>query len=887
LESLDETVPGDDESPGTLDANNRDRELTRIHNYVLLQRVGEGGMGVVYAAYDQMLDRKVAIKLLRVGTRGAARLLREAQALARLSHPNVVQVYEVGEFEQAAFIAMEFVDGRTLGTWLRETTPTRAEILAVFAAAGRGLVAAHDKGLVHRDFKPENVMVSDDGRVVVMDFGLARGRDTIDESLEHGSQTGSQPGSARAPVLTSSELTATGAVMGTPAYMSPEQYAGAGTSPASDQFGFCVTLWEALCGQRPFAGQSLFVLQEAISQRRFSEPATSELPSWLRKVLERGLSPNPADRWPTMTALLAALADDPTRRRRWLSATLAAVLVIVGGGSWANEALEHGREKARARAQAERRAACEQASLALTSAWNEQTRAQLAQAFAATKRGESGEAWSRTAARLDEYARQWSSLHERACVEVEVDGTRELDSATRVHRCLAEDQSTFEALLDAWKDLDDEMVSRAPEAAAELPLPSMCANEAWLAQQVPPPEDAATRSAVVELRARLERVAARQLAADYETALLEAQAVLVEAEALGWLPLEVEARLAVGDLQEKRGQMQASRDSLRQAFFDAGHAGYDLVALDAASKLTWTVGVGQLDAEQGLLWGDIGAMLVERMQLRGTIHEAKLINAIAATQYRQGDNPNALANYLRSYEIRRAEFGPQHPLVAASLNNIGLLQTGEGKYQEALVSLRAAHRIRVHTLGPQHPSVAGSLNNIALTLQEQGQYAAALEVSRQAVPILEAALGSQHPSVGASLSNMGVIQNYLGDYEGALASHRRGLEIKLAAQGPDHATIAISLSNIGEAQRNLGQLEAARESLEAAYAVRDQASRMPAQRGEHAFSLAQVLGELGEEQRAVELAKLAIADFIESGEGKADERAKVEAWLAARPKVER
>jgi tetratricopeptide (TPR) repeat protein/predicted Ser/Thr protein kinase len=885
MESFEETVPGDDESPGTQDAFDSDRELTRIHHYVLLQRVGQGGMGVVYAAYDERLDRKVAIKLLRTGTRGARRLLREAQALARLSHPNVVQVYEVGEFETAAFIAMEFVDGRTLGAWLGAARRTREQILAVFAAAGRGLVAAHDKGLVHRDFKPENVMVSDDGRVVVMDFGLARGHDTSDGELEligHGSQPGSQHAPGYHAILTPGELTATGAVMGTPAYMAPEQYAGAGTSPATDQFGFCVALWEALCGERPFAGRSLFLLQEAISQRRFNEPEAGELPSWLRKVLERGLSTDPDDRWPTMTALLAAIADDPTRRRRWLLATLTGVLVVVGGGTWANAAIEHQRTQAAARALADRQAACEQAGLALTDAWNEQTRAQLAQAFAATKRGKSGEAWSRTAARLDEYARQWSSLRERVCVEVEVERTRDHESAASVLRCLAEDRAMFEALLDAWQGLDDEMVSRAPEAAAELPLTSMCANEAWLAQQIPLPEDATTQAAVLELRARLERVAARELAADYEAALLEAEAVLVEAEAIGWLELEVEARFAVGNLQEKRGQMEASRDSLRQAFFDAAHAGHDLVALAAASKLTWTVGVGLLDAEQGLLWGEIGAMFVERMDLRGTIHEAKLINAIAATQYRLGDNENALANYLRSYEIRRAEFGPEHPLVAASLNNIGLLQIGDGKYDEALASLRATYQVRVRTLGPKHPSVAGSLNNIALALQEQHEYEAALDASREGLEILEAALGPNHPLVGTSLSNMGVIQEESGDFEGALASHRRGLEIKLAAQGPDHATIAISLSNIGEAQRELGQLEAARASLEAALAVRDQASRMPEQKGRHAFSFAQVLGALGDEQRAVEFAKLAIESFTEAGEGQVERRAEVERWLAKR-----
>ena len=664
--------------------------------------------------------------------------------------------------------------------------------------------------------------------------------------------------------------------------MAPEQYAGAGTSPATDQFGFCVALWEALCGDRPFAGDTLFRLQDAISKRRFVEPEAAELPSWLRRVLERGLSAKPEDRYPTMTALLAALADDPTRRRRGLMATLGTMLVVVVGGTWANQMFEDHHAQHRAEELAQRRVACEQAGQELSATWNDETRERLAAAFAATKRGESGDAWSRTAARLDAYAGQWSALRERVCVEVEVDRTRTTESAERVLRCLAEDRMLFESLLDAWEQVDDKMISRAPEAAAELPLTSMCANEAWLAQQVPPPEDEATQAAVIDLRARLERVAARQLAADYDTALIEAEAVLAEAEALGWLPVEVEARLVVGDIQEQKGQVDLAHDSLRKAMFDAGHAGHDLVALDAASKLTWTVGVGLLDYEQGLLWGDIGAMFVERMELRGTIHEAKLLNAIAATQYRKGADEDALANYLRSYEIRRAEFGPEHPQVAASLNNIGLLQTGAGKYDDALVSLRASLEVRIATLGPKHPSVAGSLNNIALALEEKREYAEALEVAREALQIFEVALGPDHPQVGASLSNLGFIQDHLGDHEGALASHRRGLEIKLAAFGPDHATIAISLANIGEAQRELGQLEAAKQSLEDALAVRDQASRMPAQRAEHAFSLAQVLGELGEEQRAIELANQAIVQYTEAGEGKSEERKTVEEWLAKR-----
>jgi tetratricopeptide (TPR) repeat protein/tRNA A-37 threonylcarbamoyl transferase component Bud32 len=875
FESLDETIPGL-EGEVTLDFDQEvDLQLTRVEHYVLLHRLGQGGMGVVYAAYDEKLDRKVAIKLLRRAASSRPRLEREAQAMARLSHPNVVQVYEIGDFEGVPFIVMEFVDGETLKAWQRSTRRSQAEILAVFAAAGRGLVAAHDKGLVHRDFKPDNVMVSRDGRVLVMDFGLARGDDHEDALDLMGIErsTSAIPG----------ELTATGAIMGTPAYMAPEQFIGGGSGPHTDQFSFCVTLWEALCGARPFAGTNVFALQDAITHGRISDPEPRELPTWLRRVLERGLAPDPEERWPSMTALLVALADDPTRRRRWLGRSLAALLVLVGGGRWGVAAFERHQAETAAAQEAAARASCAERSQALAEVWSPDTRERLAETFATTKRGFSGEAWTRTEARLDDYAQAWLRLREQVCVETEVEGSRDLRSAERRLRCLDERRAGFEALLDAWASVDDEMVTRAPAAAAELPLISMCTNEAWLAQQLPPPDDEATRAAVLDLRVRLEQVAARGLAADYDTAHAEALAVLAEAEALGWSPLVAEARFAMGDLQEHRGQLDEAHAQLRRAFFEAGDAGHDLVALQTASKLAWTVGVVLQNYEQGRMWGDLGAMFVARMGLDGTIHEAKLLNAVASIEYREGrDIPTALATYRRAMEIRRAELGPDHPLVAASLNNIGLLQGAEGMHDEGLASLRRSYDIRLAAFGPEHPSVAASLGNLSLTLEQLGRHAEALDASLRALAILEHTLGPEHPAVGRALSNLGVVQESMGAYEDALESHRRGLEIKLATYGPDHATIALSLANIGEAQRRLGDLEGARDSLERALAVRDQASRPPAQRAKNLFSLAQVLGEAGELRRALELARAAAKDYGEAGEAgeaQAEKLAEVEAWI--------
>ena len=302
-------------------------ELTHaptIGRYTFLKELGQGGMGVVCTAYDPKLDRKVAIKLTRslatasVERRG--RILREAQAMARLSHPNVVQVYEVGELRDELFVAMEFIDGVDLSEWLGERARGWREVQRVFLAAGRGLAAAHAAGLVHRDFKPANVLVGADGRVLVGDFGLARASGAIE---------GEAP---RAPVAAGSELasplTANGALLGTPAYMAPETLARGVSDAATDQFAFSVALFEALHGARPFAGREVAAVLRAILEDEPSIPAGVEVPGWLQRVVLRGLRKRPEERWPSMDALLAALAHDPAARARTIRRVVLAVSAV-------------------------------------------------------------------------------------------------------------------------------------------------------------------------------------------------------------------------------------------------------------------------------------------------------------------------------------------------------------------------------------------------------------------------------------------------------------------------------------------------------------------------------------------------------------------------------
>ncbi|HEY6034820.1 MAG TPA: serine/threonine-protein kinase [Kofleriaceae bacterium] len=288
-----------------------DVEPERIDRYTIAKRIGAGAMGTVYEAHDPELDRKVAIKVLR-GAGSAERLRREAQMLAKLHHPNVVAVHDAGEHEGRTFVAMALVDGETLRAWMgREHTVD--EIVRVIRDAGRGLAAAHAAGVIHRDLKPDNIFIARDGSVLVGDFGLA----FVDGERGEAS-------SGDGPV----ELTQTGMVLGTPAYMAPEHAAGAPTA-ASDQFSLCVTAWEALYGARPFAGATFAEVQQAIAN---GEPVEGKraVPARIRAALERGLRAKPEDRWSSLAELDAALAP-PRRRWPWIAA---AVVVIAAASAF-------------------------------------------------------------------------------------------------------------------------------------------------------------------------------------------------------------------------------------------------------------------------------------------------------------------------------------------------------------------------------------------------------------------------------------------------------------------------------------------------------------------------------------------------------------------------
>ena len=380
-----------------------------LGKYRLDRILGEGGMGVVWAAHDPDLERKVAIKVLRYAQPAQQlrqRLLREARAMAKLKHPNVLTVYEVGTVADRDYIAMELVEGTSLDRWLA-ASPPHEEVWNAILASGRGLAAAHDAGVVHRDFKPHNVLRSREGRVLVTDFGLARGllgesdSAAIDARLDPNTTPFEQTLEARkSDDVLDSPLTQTGALIGTPAYMAPEQYLGAAPDPRTDQFAFCVTVWQALTGDRPFKGQSLDEMRKSASAG--TAHLQAKIPRVVRAVLDRGLDPHPEKRWPSLEELLDALeraGKAPARRRQLAIAAgaVGAATLLVGVAVMIN------------RSDPKVKTGCDNAELEFAEAWSPSVRAELA------RKGAQPQAFARVADAFDQFRDRWVASYEKVC----------------------------------------------------------------------------------------------------------------------------------------------------------------------------------------------------------------------------------------------------------------------------------------------------------------------------------------------------------------------------------------------------------------------------------------------------------------------------------------
>ena len=836
----------------------------RIGDYIVLHHLGEGGMGIIYAAYDEGLDRKIAVKLLRSSTRHRARLEREAKALARLNHPNIVQVYEIGMFEGAPYIAMEFVDGVTLDAWLEAEPRSLDAILAVFREAGRGLAIAHQKHLIHRDFKPTNVMVRHDGRVAVMDFGLARGNDG--DSLEDAEED-------VRPLLSGllqSDLTLTGAMMGTPAYMAPEQFVGGETDVHTDQFSFCVALWQAIHGERPFGGDNLAAISVSVTQGELRPPARREVPGWLNKVIARGLEVRPEDRWESMEALLEALEADPGQRRRTVAIAGGLLGVLfVGSGSllWVEQ-----------RERDELAATCQTESEAIYAEWNEATMDAAAASFEATKLSYANESYTRAAEWMERYAGQWQASRLAACRAHHLEASIDADFYAAQSACLDEHAEVFTELARSWTDASEHTVRRAVRVAAELPRIEPCADERWLSLREEPPSDPETRERVEALEAELVLANAQKRAGEREQALLSLEQTLVAAQVLGWDPLIAKVELARGSVLRDLAKFDEARAAFESAFLAAGRAGDDLQALEAASRMTGLLGMILAEFDEGRHWARLAGMLLDRMDLRGTTQEAGVLNPLGAIQAQTGEGEAAIVSFGGALEIWRSVFGDEHPLAAKALGNLAVAHMKIGNLDESIAVQEQALAIREATLGEHHPDIAHSLLNLGLAVEQSGNAERALELYRRALAIREEVHGPRHPEVAAIVHAIAGCHETAGELDQARTSYERALEINSATLEPNHPEVLDAHVSLGRVLFGLGRLEDARGHLEIALAGYDP-EQVSAQRIAQAqFDTAKVAHAQGDLVVTRELVEVARAGFLEGEQSKSI--AALDEWVA-------
>lgn len=728
-----------------------------IGRYVVEHELGRGGMGVVYAARDPELDRAVAIKLVRPGARrdvGAATdaLLDEARVLAQLNDPNVVQIFDVGRHEADVYLAMELVAGETLAAWLSSSPRSLPEVLAAFTAAGRGLSAAHRQGIVHRDFKPANVLVGTDGRVRVVDFGLA----TADAS---GTSTSGSSGGRN--------------VRGTLGYMPPEQQRGDVTDARSDQYSFCVALHVGVTGGPPVIGESGGV----------TAVPTATLSPQLAAVIARGLSADPEARWPTMESLLAAL-EPPRRRKRWLVPAVAAsvigVAIVATRGS--------------------NTSVCRDPEAMLAEVWTRTTADELRTHFGASSLEYADDTADRVTRRIDTWAADWTTRFREAC-------DTDAPDPARVD-CLVERHDELRAAVAVLRGGDDSTLERAIGVVNNLGVPSACTEPTQ--DTLVPPVGAA--SEVERIRGSYRDARAQAKAGRITDARTTLDAVQHDAEALGWDPLRAEVMVLVAELHAEEGHADVAAGELEQAFLFAQSCGHDKWARHAATLLVHLFGNTLHEDTEAQRWAREALALTERTASTPT-ERAQLLHSIGAMHEHASRFPEARAAFAEGLALREGTLEPDHPNLAASHNSMGIVDMRSGSLDDALEHATLAVDIGRSAYGDHHPQLALYLANKGSVLLTRREHRAGREAMEEATAIREATLGVDHPMLAYSVHTLGIAFDMEGDSMRALVYFDRALQMRKRRLDPEHPDIADSHNSIGVAQASLGFPGAARESF--------------------------------------------------------------------------
>ena len=844
-------------------------EPVRVGRFILLQRLGAGSMGEIYAAYDERLDRRVALKLVRHGSQLTVKaeelLQREAQVLAQVSHPNVVQIYDVGTHDGRLFIAMELIYGQTLTRWLdsaaRLPRPQRKrEILRRFIAAGRGLEAAHAAGVAHRDFKPDNVLVGDDGRVRVVDFGLARavveelvraapveprvggGPGAIAEDCTHGK---TEPTNLDEPVLQSGEITApfvtdsgqpgpvgpspaqigepaahptalpaprltaatrlteTGMVMGTPRFMAPEQIRGAIADHRSDQFSFCVALYHALCGAFPFSGERPQELLTSIEGGNISLEHSAGMAAGLRKALRRGLAIDPSQRFANMGELLAALERSIRRRGGWIAG---AVLLFLGAAAvylWPSPAADP----------------CAKAGDGISASWSDDRQAAVHTAFSRSNLPYADVSWRSTEQRINGYASRWRDEAVAACHVTYIDHAQSEQQFDRRMLCLERGRRQVSALVSELAAGAPEDVQRAVRAAEELPDLHACGHiENMMFGLEPPP--AAAAGEVTAVRERLTQALTLEWLGRTEDSLVIARGALARADHLQYPPVKAEALTQVARALDGRCTADA-RTEAQELYFEALDIAeaerHDQLAASIWGRLVLLATRMDSGTQQARAWWRRNAAAIRRIG-NSTYEQAKLHHKLGEIYYLDSkyaeatDEENRAIAAISGVPDQQLELSRYYDALAKSLEH-------QDRLDEAIQLHERALKIGSGELGVSHPDVIKLQINYGKALEKAGQLDRARSVLEAALASMPTKYRDSHIDAGrlhSFLSDLSYVEGRLND---AIAQAYESLQIYQRAGAPESLR-AEAYTNIANAELRRGNLARALSMYEAALALR-------------------------------------------------------------------
>jgi len=771
--------------PGTTRPESGDVTIERgtlFGRYVIQDLLGAGGMGVVFAAHDGSLDRAVALKIVRddATTRESqARLVREAKAMARVSHPAIVAVHDVGVVGARVFIAMELVRGTTLRAWLdAEPRPWRA-IVRAFVEAGRGLEAAHLAGVIHRDFKPENVLVErDTGRIRVTDFGIA--------DLLAGDEP-TPPHSA-----------------GTPWYMAPEQFLHKPIDARADQFSFAVALWQAVYGDHPFAASEA-ELVTAVTGGRLRTPPRDVAPArWLVDVLGRALATAPVDRYASMTALLYELDRHtaPVRPRIVVPIVLGAcALTISAVILWPRSVAG---------------IACSDAGGSASKVWNMPRRTAVGVALPASTR-------EATLSALDSYAQNWRTARVDACRATHERGEQSGELLDLRMQCLDRRLGELDSLATVLATPDPVVRAHAADAARALSSLASCADVVGLRDATPLPADPALRARVANTEHVLGEIKADLDTGRFARAFAASEPAVREATSIGFQPTLAEAELLHGSAAWRTDHMDVAEVALQHAIAssEVGHVGR--TGARAWLELIWFVSQERRKPEEALRLAAIAEGTVARYADE-PLMIAMLAERRGVTELDMGKLDLARPHLEQAYKLRRQQLGDRDPSVAASLQDLALLAAARDDWPTAIARHRDALAGFEAALGADHPSSLVERSNLASALFEADKLDEALALYRQGLAVVERTQDPDGLDATMYRHNIGLVLTMQGHHDDAIALQRRALAAYLRIRGADHQDVALQRLELARALRKAGRYaeaiaayQTAIESIERAF----------------------------------------------------------------------